>query len=92
MALIPEKGQEISCLRLRERWLHVLFPVGIKRRILCCLMLCRGDELLPPAAVLPALARRLCGASPAVLGSWAVVTLTTTAEDLISRKQFGGTD
>ncbi|KAK4825074.1 hypothetical protein QYF61_023078 [Mycteria americana] len=36
-----------------------------------------GDELVPPAAVLPFLAQRLCEVSRAVLGGWAAVTLTT---------------
>lgn len=44
----------------------------------------RWDELVPPATVLLFLAQRLC----VVLGGWTVVTLTTTAEDLSSRKQF----
>lgn len=44
-------------------------------------------ELVPPAAVLPVSAQRLCQVSRAVLGGWTVVALTIT-EDLISRKQF----
>ena len=37
------------------------------------------DELVPPAAVLPFSAQHLCEVSGAVLGAWAVVTLTTSA-------------
>lgn len=47
-----------------------------------------GDELVPPAAVLPFWAHRLCQVPRAALGIWTVVTLTTTTEDLSSRKQF----